>query len=836
VSLLVSVVWILLRLLVFQTFVFPLTYAVPLLLCVWTRDTLMLWTMAALFAVLHTAQQWWILPREALPEWADWATYAATLFNIAVAALVVHAIIVLRERLERSLDQMQAQSDELEQQNAELAEQTEELSTQSEQLVQQVEEISQQAEELSAQNEELETRGEEVRTLNSELAQRETLLETLFDAVRLAAAETDALKRVCLAAVEMIGAPVTAVVIYEAEDDALAIRGTAGIDSSAAAAQQQTSQRFVQLVIDQNRTACIDDLSLRPDLAILIVPGQPTFLAALGAPLTTRVGHAAGAIAFYSREKHEWTTRQFRIAEWIAAQAAHILETLRLQDALRRQAALLDLTPDAIFVRRLDGTITFWAAGAERLYGYTRDEAIGAKNHALLRTRYSVAQREVEEQLDRTGRWTGELIHTTKDGREIVVESRWLATRDARGSITELLESNMEITARKRAEEAVTRANAQLAAESRRKNEFLATLSHELRNPLAPIRYALEMLNSVDDKTATLRAKEVIERQLGHLVRLVDDLLDITRIASNKVRLRTELVTVASIVEHAVEATAPEIAQAKHCLTVSVPEQEIWLKGDPVRLSQVLTNLLTNAVRYTPAGGRITLTATALKDEAEITVSDTGIGLTPEDASKVFEMFAQVGEVRHGGLGIGLALVKGLVALHGGSIEVRSAGPGLGSEFTVRLPRVAAAAASPEQSAVIDDGPPQRVLIVDDNRDLAEMLKTFLEMHGHEVYVANDARSALETAARVRPHVGLFDIGLPGMSGYELAQRIREDPTLQTIYLVAVTGWGYEDDRERARRAGFDDHLTKPTDPDAIRALLSQASQSVRARRQSARL
>jgi len=528
-------------------------------------------------------------------------------------------------------------------------------------------------------------------------------------------------------------------------------------------------------------------------------------------------GRAFGAVVIYGKHPVEWTAEQFRLAEWLAVQCARILDILRLQDDLRRQADLLDLTPDAIIVRRVDGTITLWGHGAEMLYGWTKAEAIGQKTHGLLKTRFPEELGQLTRQLERTGRWSGELVQATKDGREVTVESRWLAERDAAGRIVELLESNVDVTERKRALEA-------LRESDRRKSEFLATLSHELRNPLAPIRYALELLRCENDDGSPAHPKRVIERQLGHLVHLVDDLLDVTRIASNKIRLRRRRVGLADVVQHAVEATTPDIEQANHSLVVSLPADPLWIDADPDRLAQVLTNLLNNAVRYTPNGGRLTLTAAAVQDEVTISVSDTGVGLKSEDRERVFEMFTQVGEPGQGGLGIGLALVKGLVELHGGRIEVRSDGPGRGSEFLIRLPLVAApsSSAAADAAATGARGTGRRVLVVDDNVDSAEMLKTFLELHGHDVRVANDGASALAMMPEFVPDIGLFDIGLPGMSGYDLARHIREDGRYGGIFLVAVTGWGQEEDRQRARECGFNAHLTKPADPADLHRVLAQ--------------
>lgn len=821
----VSAVWVILRLVVFQTVVFPLTYVIPLLLCVWTRNKAMLWTMAAVFALAHTLKQWWILPATALPTFADWTVYTATLLNITIGAAAVHAIILLRDRLERSLEQITVQTQELEHQNEELAQQSQELTSQSEELSQQVEEMSQQSEELGAQNEELEAQSDEIRTLNSELGQREALLAKLFEAMRFSGTEAAAVQDVCRAAIDLVGAPASAAVVYEHAAGELVVRGAAGIDEAASTGQPASGGRhFVDLVIEQKRTASLNDTTLRPDLTLLDVPGHPPFLAVLAAPVTIG-GAVSGAVAIYSREKHDWTVQQFRALEWVAFQTAQILEILRLRDSRSRHAALLDLTPDGIFVRKIDGTITDWGAGAQRLYGFTKDEALGARAHELLQARSPRPRHEIEDDLAATGRWTGELIHVSKDGREIIVESRWLAKRDGNGIVREVLESNVDMTARKQAEEALARANVELAEADRRKNEFLATLSHELRNPLVPIRYALELLDRSDGASPDRsRPREIIDRQLEHLVRLVDDLLDVTRVASNKIRLRPDHVQLADIVQHAIESVAPDIEHARHELTVLLPETAIWLSGDPVRLSQVLTNLLVNAARYTPPGGRITISAVPIDDDVVISVADTGVGLSREDALRVFEMFAQVGEPGHGGLGIGLALVKGLVELHGGSVQVFSNGHGQGSEFRVRLPRAGAPGRTAQEAPAKTETSPLRVLVVDDNNDSADMLKTFLEIDGHEVFVAYDGASALATAARVRPMIALLDIGLPDMTGYELAERLRTDPSTTDMYLIALTGWGQDGDLERARSAGFARHLTKPAHPAAIRAVLEEAS------------
>jgi CheY-like chemotaxis protein len=320
----------------------------------------------------------------------------------------------------------------------------------------------------------------------------------------------------------------------------------------------------------------------------------------------------------------------------------------------------------------------------------------------------------------------------------------------------------------------------------------------------------------------------VIDRQIAHLVRLVDDLLDATRISSGKIQLRQQRIDLVPLVRHGVESAMPEFERAEQTLDLSLPSSPIWLDADPDRLTQVLFNLLNNASRYTPAGGRISISASGDGGTVELRVADTGIGLEPADATRVFDMFTQVGGPGTGGLGIGLAFVKGIVELHGGSVEARSDGIGRGSEFVVRLPAAAAASADapPAEGPRVARAPARRVLVVDDNADSAAMMAAVLELHGHEVRVACDGHQAVEAAAEFVPEVALLDIGLPGLNGYEVAQRIRTDPRTCSAHLIAVTGWGHEEDRQRALESGFDAHLTKPADPEHIVELVGRAARS----------
>jgi PAS domain S-box-containing protein len=372
------------------------------------------------------------------------------------------------------------------------------------------------------------------------------------------------------------------------------------------------------------------------------------------------------------------------------------------------------------------------------------------------------------------------------------------------------------------AEEALQRQAEALREADARKDEFLATLAHELRNPLAPIRNALQILKlSSGDLATSARMVGMMERQLQQLVRLVDDLLDVSRVTRGRIELRKQPVEIAAVVRSAVELSQPLIESGQHQLSLELPKESIRLEADPTRLAQVFANLLNNAAKYTEAGGRIRIAVRREGAEVVVSVSDDGIGIPPEMLGRVFEMFQQVdasGKRSRGGLGIGLTLARTLVRMHGGSVEAHSAGVGKGSDFVVRLPALPVsehgAAARPRSGDVSTAR--RRILVVDDNVDAAESLAGFLELVGHDVLVAYEGDTALREAREKRPDVVLLDIGLPGTDGYEVARALRREPGLAGALLIAVTGYGREEDRRRSREAGFDHHLVKPLDPASL--------------------
>jgi signal transduction histidine kinase len=390
------------------------------------------------------------------------------------------------------------------------------------------------------------------------------------------------------------------------------------------------------------------------------------------------------------------------------------------------------------------------------------------------------------------------------------------------------LQRSEAVTQRKRAEEA-------LRLSDQRKDAFLATLAHELRNPLAPIRYATRLLEPGVPPQIAGDARKMIDRQLAQMARLLDDLLDVSRVTRGVLEIRREQLDLREIIETAV-ASAKPLAEAAHQeLAATLPAEPLAVSGDAVRLAQILGNLLHNATKYTPAGGHITLTASSESGEVIVAVKDDGMGIAPEGLGTIFDLFVQLeapGTRSAGGLGIGLSLARDLVRLHGGRIDAYSTGPGLGSEFVVRLPRAAegpaltASVAGPEKPTEPGAGS-VRVLIVDDNVDAATSLSYVLALAGYQTAIAHDGKHALEVAETLRPAIVLLDIGLPGVSGHEVARRLRAAPWGRGMRLIAVTGWGHESDRAKSLEAGFDAHLTKPIDPGMLLRHIAQAARPV---------
>lgn len=411
-------------------------------------------------------------------------------------------------------------------------------------------------------------------------------------------------------------------------------------------------------------------------------------------------------------------------------------------------------------------------------------------------------------------------------------EARWMAYKvlaltDAANQPIAFATVSQDVTERRRLADDLRRLAADLSEADRRKNEFLATLAHELRNPLAPMSNMLEVVKRAEGDNEVLnRAHGTLERQLGQMIRLVDDLLDLNRVTHDRLELRRSEVELSSVIQQAVEVARPLVDSAGHHLTIDLPDEPIYLNADRARLAQVFGNLLNNSCKYTRPEGTVSLSAERVGDEVVVTVKDNGAGIPQDKLDSIFDMFMQVdrtSERSQGGLGIGLTLVKRLTEMHGGSIEARSAGVGQGSEFIVRLPVLnrPAVADAPGPDAASELRPQQTVLIVDDNRDSADSLAMLMEITGNKTYMAHDGIEAVAAVEKYRPEVVLLDIGLPGLDGHEVCRRVREQPWGKDIIVIALTGWGQEDDRRKSEEAGFNGHLVKPVDYDKLLELLS---------------
>lgn len=507
-----------------------------------------------------------------------------------------------------------------------------------------------------------------------------------------------------------------------------------------------------------------------------------------------------------------------KLDDGVAVSFADITERRQQEDALRASEArfrqLAEAMPQIVWVADPSGRFVYLNRHWCTVTGRSLEDGLGEGwLSAVEEADLSALSAAWRESVRRVSPFTGEFRLRAADG-----SSRWhiahgVPVHDDGGAVVAWYGSTTDIDEPKRLAEA-------LRAADRRKDEFLATLTHELRNPLAPVRNALEVMRRASgDARLVEQARATMERQVAHMVRLIDDLLDVSRITQDRLTLTLDDADLGAIVQHAVETCAPLCERAGQQMVTELSPEPIRLRADAMRLAQVFGNLLNNATKYTPPGGRITLHAAREGSDVVVTVSDTGIGIDPDVLPYVFDLFTQaraVSDPPQEGLGIGLSLVKRLVEMHGGTVTAASDGAGRGSRFTVRLPALSAASAGAPRPAQTEDmmGPfiPRRVLVVDDNHDSAESLSTLLELMGHQTAVAHDGLEAVERAGSFRPDVILLDIGLPQMDGYEACRAIRQEAWGQGMVLVALTGWGQDEDRRKSREAGFDHHMVKPVD------------------------
>jgi PAS domain S-box-containing protein len=646
-----------------------------------------------------------------------------------------------------------------------------------------------------------------------------------------------ALDEVLAATVEITGAEMGGVQLFRAPDNVLELvaqRGfgpdfldrfrTVGLDDDTACGR----------AVREGRRVVIEDVDTDPRYGPYREAARLAgFRSVQSTPLSGRSGELLGTLSTHYRRPHRPSERELRVLDLHCRQAADVIERVRAEGRLReseeRFRLMVQTVQDhAIFLMDQVGHVASWNEGAQRILGYAAEEILGQPGSLFFAEedrRAGMFERELKTAAE-AGRATDENWQVRKDGGRFWASGTTTALRDEAGKLRGFAKIFRDLTDRKRLEE-------ELRDASRRKDEFLATLAHELRNPLTPLRGVTEALRRQQFEGPALdRAYAMMDRQVEHLIRLVDDLLDVSRITRGLVGLRKEPVSLADVVGQAVEMANPAIQGRGHDLTLTLPREPLSVEGDRVRLTQVVFNLLHNAAKYTDPGGKVWLTAGREGGQAVVRVRDSGQGMASDLVPKVFDLFTQAErppDRSQGGLGLGLTLVRRLVEMHGGTVEARSEGPGKGSEFIIRLPQMRAEPAeapqpprqplAPAAAALVD-----RVLVVDDNREVAESLVMLLQGLARDVRMVHSGQEALDVAKEYHPNVIVCDLGMPGMDGYEVARRARREPGLANTLLAAVSGYGQDEHRRRSKEAGFDRHLVKPIGWATLEELLKGAA------------
>jgi PAS domain S-box-containing protein len=633
--------------------------------------------------------------------------------------------------------------------------------------------------------------------------------------------------------------------VREAAEAALKI-ATARLESTMAAAEIGTWSWDIagnRFSADRNLAALFgrkDEAELQGDPQVhrrqIHIEDLPGVIAAERAAMTTGTLASTEFRVIWADGSEHWMARRGKVqmdadgrAVFISGLLIDITAQKIAEQALRASEKLYRAVGESIdfgvWVVDRSGRSVYTSESFLKLIGKTQAQLAASNWSEFLHpAEYEQTVAAWLEFMRTEGTWYHENQVLGTDGRYHPVLSQGVAIRGEHGEVTGRAGINLDISRLKATEEALREAD-------RRKDEFLATLAHELRNPLTPIRHAVKLLEGdATDESQRQWARDVIGRQLQRMALMLDDLLEVSRITQGRLELKTEVVDLGAVVSTAVETARPLIEAKRQNLNITLPAQPVGIAVDPLRISQSISNLLTNAAKYTDANGNISLAVQLLPQEVAIIVEDDGIGLEAQAIPRVFEMFSQVKSAidrSEGGLGIGLALVKGMIELHGGRVEAASFGGGRGSQFTILLPRtlmVAQAAQSEAQASQehLTPGARRSVLVADDNRDAADTLALLLDMDGYETTVAYGGQQALDVIRQRRPDAAILDIGMPDLNGYEVARRVREDEWGRNLFLLAITGWGHPDDVARAKTAGFNEHLTKPVDADNVVRLLAK--------------
>ncbi len=852
----IVVVWLVARLALAPNAIFPVTYVIPLLIGLWTRDRIAVWAMATVFIIGHAVKQFWILPTEALPQLLDWATIGATVFNIVIGAAIVHFIINLRDRLDQTVYKVQAA-------NAEVRAQAAELEQQNEELTQQTEELEQQSEEMSEQNEELQGHSEIISELNAELTRRTEMLQSLLDSARLQRAEETVLNDICVLTAGIFGSG-TCAVIYEIEGATLAMRGGAGtdyvFDHPAARPAEST---FVNLVIQTERTAALNDTLLRPDLSILELPGRPPFRAVLAAPFRIG-GQVSGTVAIYRDQPREWFEDQFALADWVAAQSGSILETLRLQNDLRvsrakMEAALASMT-DAVFISDAQGRFIEFNNAFVTFHRFqSRAECPRTLAHYLDSLDFnSTDGTPVPHEMWPLQRALGGEVVTNAEYilRRKGTGETWVGSysfgpiRDADGAIAGSVVVGRDITDQKRADEELRKAHEELEqrveertaqlrdaydkllAEIRRreileeqlgqaqKMQAIGTLAggiaHDFNNMLAVIMGNAELALD-DDQLANIRVNlNQILRASKRSRDLVKQILTFSRREGGEVKA----VDMSSLVKETYELLRASLPPTIH-MHLDIQSKDGTMLADPSQVQQVILNLANNAAQAMEHIGTLTIGLSSVSlgsglpredmkpgTYLKLTVEDTGTGILPEVQRRMFEPFYTT-KKQGQGTGMGLSVVYGIVKAYSGVIDVKTE-VGKGSKFIVFLPKSDVHITDEDEQEGYSCSAHERILFIDDEPDVLSMTKSILERLNCSVVAFTDASDALKLFEDDPYAFDLIitDQVMPGMTGTALTKEIlvlRKD-----IPVILCTGYSETVSPEMAREAGVREFVMKP--------------------------
>lgn len=833
-----------LRLIIYPRDFVPLTYALPLMVWLYYRDLRLLWLMAGSFIAMTVYKLLFLLPEGASVD-AERVIFGGMQFvNITVAAGVIHAVIRLSRSLETVIQRLEFTNAELEASNEELAAREEEISQQNEELQQQAEELEQQTVELSTQTQEL-------QDVNEQLAARERSLNDLLDVSVSQQNESQTLTSLGAAIERLFADRAVAAALLEPRGDRMIVHALFGLSPDPAPLRR--SHTLAQIVIERDRAAFITDNSLRPDLEMPRLASGHAPRSLLAAPLRTDDSRT-GTLEIYSLSPGEWSEQEMRLLQWFAHQLGRMWTTARLRQELMAQGQTLRTVTDhstaALFMTDQSGQCTFVNPTGEALFGFSVESLAGSTLHAAIHRHVhghapcDPALCPVERALQAATQ-TEPVADTflTRDGRMIPVQYAVRPILRDGQRVASVIEVR-DITQQHRLElerqdllDAERAARLEAERAGRAKDEFVATLSHELRTPLnAILGWSGLLRKSMGNPQELTKGLEIIERNARQQSQLISDLLDISRIIAGKIRLDVQPVDLSLIIEGAIDSIRPAAEAKSLRIERSISRVQGEVTGDPDRLQQVVWNLLTNAVKFTPPGGEVSVGLSATETAVSISIRDSGIGISQEMLPLLFERYRQADSSstrRTGGLGLGLSIVKHIIELHGGSVSASSAGPHHGSLFTVNLPLRAPTSldqADKDPAApplplerLVSDLSAARILIVDDELDARDLAGRILADHGAEVALAGSAEEALTLLRHQAFNIFISDIGMPGTDGYTLIRMIREQfpASRRTMPAIAITAFARSEDRTRALLAGFQSHIAKPLEPAELVATVA---------------